>query len=193
PPDDLVVHVGVVADDGHLVARSLEPTGDGVEGHVGPRVAQVAHVVDRRPADVHADLARLEGDEFFLAVGQGVEQPLRHPSPFRPDQGPRAITGRGTAVAAAPRPRKRASHAPWKGWSTTTTDAVGEKPLFRRRCPRAGAGPPPGRRSPRRGRRIPGPRWWSPSRSPAPWGCRGSRRCGRASPRAAGRCAAAWR
>jgi hypothetical protein len=61
--DDLVVDVGDVADVLDLVARSLEPAVDDVEGHHHPGVTDVAVIVDRHPAHVHIDLAGLEGNE----------------------------------------------------------------------------------------------------------------------------------
>ena len=70
--DDLVVDVRDVADERDVVARRLEVTAHDVEHDQHARMAEVAVVVDRDAADVHADLARLERLEDFLASGQRV-------------------------------------------------------------------------------------------------------------------------
>ena len=70
--DDLVVHVCEVAHEGDLVAPASEVAADDVEDDGRPRVAEVAEVVDRHPADVHLHPAGLEGFERLLASGEGV-------------------------------------------------------------------------------------------------------------------------
>ena len=57
--DQLVVDVGDVHHPGHLVAEVDQVALDRVEDHRPDHVADVAGRVDRRPADVHADLAGL--------------------------------------------------------------------------------------------------------------------------------------
>ena len=74
PRVDLVVDVGDVAD----VRDVLRPidVAQQPEQHVehdhGPRVADMGVVVDRRPADVHANVFRIDGLEFGLLPCQRV-------------------------------------------------------------------------------------------------------------------------
>ena len=70
--DDLVVNVREVLGKGDLVALVHEITADDVEGQEGPGVADVDLVVDRGTADVHANLALLDGDKLLLAVRLAV-------------------------------------------------------------------------------------------------------------------------
>ena len=42
------------------------------------RIADMGEVIDRRPADIHADILRIERNEVFLGLGQGVEQAQSH-------------------------------------------------------------------------------------------------------------------
>jgi hypothetical protein len=72
PPYDLVVDVGDVDHIDHLEPRVLQVAPDRVPYDTVARVAEVARVVDRRPADVHLDLPRLEGLEGLLLPGQRV-------------------------------------------------------------------------------------------------------------------------
>ena len=76
--DDLVVHIRVVAYVVHLVAEIAQVTIDDVEHDVGAGMADVAVVVDGDSADVHADLAGLQGLEFLLASAQGVVDAQAH-------------------------------------------------------------------------------------------------------------------
>ena len=96
--DDPVVHVGEVLDEHHPESLEGEIAADDIEGQGAPRVSDVREVVDGDPADVHARLARDEGDEVLLATGEGVEDPERH-------HGTSTLT---TAMAAMPslRPRR---------------------------------------------------------------------------------------
>ena len=59
--DDLVVDVGEVADERHLVAEEAQVAVDDVEDDQRARVADVRAVVDGDAADVHADLAGCSG------------------------------------------------------------------------------------------------------------------------------------
>ena len=70
--DDLVVDVGEVAHEGDVVAEEAQVAEHDVEGHQRARVADVRAVVDRHAADVHADFAGKQRDEFFEAAGQCV-------------------------------------------------------------------------------------------------------------------------
>src|SRR2546427_3556684 len=57
--DQLVVHIGDVDDKRHLIAKVGQIALDSVEDDRTDHVADVARLVDRRSAQVHADLARL--------------------------------------------------------------------------------------------------------------------------------------
>ena len=72
--DDLVVHVGEVLHERHLVAAVLEIAAQHVEHDDRARVADVDEVIHRRTAGVHAHLAGLDRHELFLLHGHGVEQ-----------------------------------------------------------------------------------------------------------------------
>ena len=66
--DELVVNVGDVDDEGDRVAGIDEIAFDGIEDDGADHVAQMAGLVDRRPAHVHRHLARLDGLEGFLLL-----------------------------------------------------------------------------------------------------------------------------
>ena len=70
--DDLVIDVGDVAHIGHGVTQVAQVAVNHVEHHHHPGVPQVTEVVNRHATDVHADLARFQGDEVGLAAGQAV-------------------------------------------------------------------------------------------------------------------------
>ena len=82
PDDQLVVDVGDVDDPGHLVAEVGEVALDGVEDDRADHVADVAGLVDRRPADVHADLAGLDVWNGSFLPGQRVVDAQGHGNPF---------------------------------------------------------------------------------------------------------------
>ena len=72
--DDLVIDVGDIDHEPHLMPACHEPACHGVK-HDGPhQVPHVAIVVDRRATDVHADLAGLQGIQGPLGAGDGVVQ-----------------------------------------------------------------------------------------------------------------------
>ena len=72
PVDDLVVHVREVLRERDLVALVHQVAANHVEREERARVADVNLVVDGGSADVHADLALLEGDELLLLVRLAV-------------------------------------------------------------------------------------------------------------------------
>ena len=74
PVDDLVVHVGEVLHEGHLVPPVLQVPAQHVEEDHGPGIAHVDVVVDRGAAAVHLHLSRGDGDELLLLAGHGVKQ-----------------------------------------------------------------------------------------------------------------------
>jgi hypothetical protein len=72
PINDLVVHVGEVADKGHLHADVAQVADQDVEDHGRAGVSDVAVVIGRDAADIHGHMAGLERDEFFLFPGEAV-------------------------------------------------------------------------------------------------------------------------
>ena len=78
--DDLVVDVGDVAHIGHAQTAGLEPALHHVEGDHGARMAQVAEVVDRHAADVHAGMAGFERGKGLQRTRQRVVDAKAHGS-----------------------------------------------------------------------------------------------------------------
>ena len=76
--DDLVIDVGDVVDQAHRIPAHREPARHSIEQHRPHEVPNMAIVVHRRPAQVHADLARLQGDEWRRGASQGVVDRYRH-------------------------------------------------------------------------------------------------------------------
>jgi hypothetical protein len=70
--DDLVVDVRDVANVGDAVAALAQPASDHVEDHEHACVSQVAVVVDRHPAHVHAHLAGTQRSELLLRPAEGI-------------------------------------------------------------------------------------------------------------------------
>ena len=68
PLDDLVINVGDVANIGDLIATGPQPALYSIEHNQHAGMADVAVVVDRHAADIHAHLARLDGLERFLGA-----------------------------------------------------------------------------------------------------------------------------
>ena len=79
--DHVVVDVGDVLDVAHLEGVELEVAPDGVEGDERARVAEVADVVRRDAAHVHAHNAGLDGVEGFDGARARVVD-LKQPSPL---------------------------------------------------------------------------------------------------------------
>ena len=72
PTQDLVVDIGDVAHVVHIITTVAQVPGNHIEGHQHPGMAQVAVVVNRHAAHIHAHLARLDGFELFLLLRQRV-------------------------------------------------------------------------------------------------------------------------
>ena len=70
--DELIVDVGEILNEFHLVAPVLQIPAQGIEHHEGPGIADMEVIIHRRAAYIHADLPGLEGDERFLFAGHGV-------------------------------------------------------------------------------------------------------------------------
>ncbi len=76
--DDLVVDVGDVAHVGHAQTAAPEPALHHVEGHHHPGMADVAQVVDRHAAHVHAHMAGLDRGKVFQCTRQRVVDAQTH-------------------------------------------------------------------------------------------------------------------
>ena len=98
PRVDLVVDVGDVADIGDVVrpVEVPEQAEQHVEDDQRPGVADMGEVVDRRPADVHAHVRRIDRNEVILRPRQRVVKHQTHaetcPSPA--GRGSRLYLGR---------------------------------------------------------------------------------------------------
>ena len=87
--DDLVVDIGDVAriGDAALAIDMTQQAVQHVEHDDRARIADMGMVVDRRPADIEPDIARIYGLEHFLAAAQRVVEGDRHrraPAQSRP-------------------------------------------------------------------------------------------------------------
>ena len=78
PADDFVVNIGDVAHISHLIATGLEPALHHIKGEHGAGVAQVAIVIHRHAAYIHAHTAGLDGGEIFQLPGQGIMKSQTH-------------------------------------------------------------------------------------------------------------------
>ncbi len=76
--DDLVVDVGDVPGEGHLVAAVGEPPLHHVEVEVGPDVPDVWRRLDGSAAQVDRDTTRYKRDEVAYLAGAGVVQANAH-------------------------------------------------------------------------------------------------------------------
>ena len=76
--DDLVVHVGDVHDVLQLVAALLQEAPQRVDHDEGAEVADVAVVIHRGTAGVHADQVVFQWMKLLDLAGQGIEKLKRH-------------------------------------------------------------------------------------------------------------------
>ena len=81
-PDDLVVDVGEVADEGHALAAGAEVADEDVGGDEGAGVADVRARVDRDAAPVDADVPRLARRERLLAARERVGEDQLHAATY---------------------------------------------------------------------------------------------------------------
>ena len=72
PVDDLVVDIGEVLHELYFIASELEISSQRVKHNKRARVAYMEKVIDRRAADIHFDLARLDRHELLFAVSKRV-------------------------------------------------------------------------------------------------------------------------
>ena len=78
--NDLVVHVGNVHHVAHLHAGQLQKAAQHVDLQESAKVADVAVVVDCRPAGVHAQRLAVRRDEFVQLSRKGIEKAEGHRS-----------------------------------------------------------------------------------------------------------------
>ncbi len=70
--DDLVVHVGKIADEGDFIAFIAEQAHQDVERHRGTGMSDVRQGVGRDAAGVDAHQPLADGRERFLFSGHGI-------------------------------------------------------------------------------------------------------------------------
>ena len=70
--DDFVVDIGDVAHISERIALRTQPTGNHVEHHHHAGVAEVAIIVHRHAAHIHAHVFGVERNEGFFLAGEGV-------------------------------------------------------------------------------------------------------------------------
>jgi hypothetical protein len=75
PLDDLVVHIGEVSDEHHLVATVSQVPVDRVENKGRAGMTYMADVVGGDAANVHVDLSGPERSEDLLLIRKGVVDP----------------------------------------------------------------------------------------------------------------------
>src|SRR5690606_22859535 len=80
--NNFVVDVGDITDVIHLVTAMTQVTGDHIKGDHHPGMAQVAEVVHRHAAYVHADFAGHQRLESFFLPGQAVKNLQAHKLPY---------------------------------------------------------------------------------------------------------------
>src|SRR5512136_2301665 len=64
--DDFVINVSKVSNKSYIVSSVFEVTVDRIKDNGRSRVADMAEVIDRHPADVHPNPFFMEWDEFFF-------------------------------------------------------------------------------------------------------------------------------
>jgi hypothetical protein len=72
---DLVVDVGDIAHVDHVEPERPQPAPHDIEHHHDARVPEVAVVVDRHSAHIHADTAWRDRNKFLLFAGKRVIDP----------------------------------------------------------------------------------------------------------------------
>ena len=73
-----VADIGDVHDVPDPIAEQLERASKHILEHIGPQIADVGHVIDRRPAAIHPNLRRIGGSKGFEPARAGIEELQRH-------------------------------------------------------------------------------------------------------------------
>ncbi len=131
--DDLVVDVGDVADELHLVAEQHQRAPDHVEARRRVRMPDVGGRVGRGPAQVHADLAGLDRRERdLLAAERIVDAELGHDDAVVSPNGgvPRFANG-----GASRAPRRARGPAPAGAFPRAARALLARAPSARRPTP----------------------------------------------------------
>ena len=123
--DDLVVNVGDVAHISNTQATGLEPALYHVKRNHRARMAEVAQVIHRHAAHIHAHMARFERNEVFQSTRQRVVDTQGHGSHLEKRKKTGAMAreikrgGCGRAGAAQCRPMALSARAArrWNGYS----------------------------------------------------------------------------
>ena len=76
--NDLVVHIGDVHHVAKLVSALVKKAAQDVDSNKGTEIADVAVVIDRGAASVHADLVIFKGMKLFDFAGERVVKTKRH-------------------------------------------------------------------------------------------------------------------
>ena len=73
---DLVIHIGEVPDVSHRIGtiNMAQQAVQNVKHHHRPRVPKVRAIIDRRPADIHPHIGRVDRRKGLFAAGLGVVQ-----------------------------------------------------------------------------------------------------------------------
>src|SRR5690606_2370973 len=136
--NNLVVDIGDVAHIGDPIPRSAQPALNDIETDQHTGMAQMAEVVHRHAANIHADMPRLYGAQGFLATREGIVDMQHLPFLYRTEgkPGPAACMPHGMGGQAKARLK----------WRSLSIARPTQEP-----CPCAHCLP-----------RIPGPPWWRP-------------------------------
>ena len=120
--EDLVVDVGHVAHEGHVVATMREPAAKDVVDERRPQVPDVRRRLHRGSADVHADRAIGDGAEVTERLGPGVVESHSHASSLRA-----GLDGRRAASLMC---RNRiAGHTLWRRSAVAITATPSPRPV----------------------------------------------------------------
>ena len=73
-----VADVGDVHDVPDPIAEQLKRASKHILEHIRPQIADVGHVIDRRPAAIHPNLHRIGRSEGFDPARAGIEKLQKH-------------------------------------------------------------------------------------------------------------------
>ena len=78
PANDLVFDIGDIADKSDPKTTDTQPALNQIKGHARPRMPDVAQVINRHAANVHADMAGLQGNKLFNHTTKRVVDAQTH-------------------------------------------------------------------------------------------------------------------
>ena len=76
--DDLVINVGDVADIGHAIPAGAQPFLHHIEGNHHARMSDVAQVINRHAANIHAHMVGFQRNKWLHVTRQRVVDAQRH-------------------------------------------------------------------------------------------------------------------